>query len=135
MAILVHSFSQYLLRAFQQRHWGWHQGCWDRRGQSRPGASCVGQFWTPHHRARLLGGGRRRRGREVRPPKGSSLGSYPHLCDDGGVSGWFSSGGPRVRFLTRYDGEVSEPLVGVEGQGNLACCSSWGQKEYSGPSA
>ena len=24
----------------------------------------------------------------------------PHLRDDGGVSGWFSSGGPRVRFLT-----------------------------------
>ena len=24
----------------------------------------------------------------------------------------FSSGGPTVRFLTRYDGEVSEPLVG-----------------------
>ena len=23
----------------------------------------------------------------------------PHLRDDGGVSGWFSSGGPRVRFL------------------------------------
>ena len=31
----------------------------------------------------------------------------PHLRDDGGVLGWFSSGGPRVRFLTRYDGEVS----------------------------
>ena len=27
--------------------------------------------------------------------------------DDGGVSGWFSSGGPRVRFLTRCDGEDS----------------------------
>lgn len=39
----------------------------------------------------------------------------PHLRDDGGVSGWFSSGGPRVRFLTRYDGEVSEPLVGRQG--------------------
>ena len=25
----------------------------------------------------------------------------------------FSSGGPSVRFLTRYDGEVSEPLVGL----------------------
>ena len=33
----------------------------------------------------------------------------------GGVSGWFSSGGPRVRFLTRCDGEVSEPLVGRQG--------------------
>ena len=30
-------------------------------------------------------------------------------------SGLFSSGGPRVRFLTRYDGEVSEPLVGRQG--------------------
>lgn len=28
----------------------------------------------------------------------------PHLGVDGGVSGWFSSGGPWVRFLTRYDG-------------------------------
>ena len=27
----------------------------------------------------------------------------------------FSSGGPSVRFLTRYDGEVSEPLVGRRG--------------------
>ena len=25
------------------------------------------------------------------------------------------SGGPRVGFLTRYDGEVSEPLVGRQG--------------------
>ena len=39
----------------------------------------------------------------------------PHLREDGGVSGWFSSGGPRLRFLTRYDGEVSEPLVGRQG--------------------
>src|SRR5574337_1229223 len=39
----------------------------------------------------------------------------PHLRDDGGGTGWFSSGGPRVRFLTRYDGEVSEPLVGRQG--------------------
>ena len=37
-----------------------------------------------------------------------------HL-DDGGISGLFSSGGPSVRFLTRYDGEVSEPLVGRQG--------------------
>jgi len=29
--------------------------------------------------------------------------------------GLFSSGGPSVRFLTRYDGEVSEPLVGRQG--------------------
>ena len=27
----------------------------------------------------------------------------------------FSSGGPSVRFLTMYDGEVSEPLVGRQG--------------------
>ena len=27
----------------------------------------------------------------------------------------FSSGGPSVRFLTRYDGEVSEPLLGHQG--------------------
>ena len=37
------------------------------------------------------------------------------MHDDGGVSGWFSSGGPRVGFLTRCDGEVSEPLVGRQG--------------------
>ena len=28
---------------------------------------------------------------------------------------WFSSGGPRVRYLTRYDVEVIEPLVGRQG--------------------
>ena len=28
-------------------------------------------------------------------------------------SGLFSSGGRSVRFLTRYDGEVSEPLVEI----------------------
>ena len=38
-----------------------------------------------------------------------------HLRDDGVVSGYFSRSGPRVRFLTRYDGEVSEPLVGRQG--------------------
>ena len=27
----------------------------------------------------------------------------------------FSSGGPSVRFLTRYNGEVSEPLVRRKG--------------------
>ena len=32
----------------------------------------------------------------------------------------FSSGGPSVRFLTRYDGEVSEPLVGR--QGGVSAC-------------
>ena len=31
----------------------------------------------------------------------------------------FSSGGPSVRFLTRYDGEVSEPLVGAPGKSGL----------------
>src|SRR5574342_14085 len=36
----------------------------------------------------------------------------PSSLDDGGISGLFSSGGPSVRFLTRYDGEVSEPLAG-----------------------
>ena len=35
----------------------------------------------------------------------------PSSLDDGGISGLFSSGGPSVRFLTRYDGEVSEPLL------------------------
>ena len=39
----------------------------------------------------------------------------PSTLDDGGISGLFSSGGPSVRFLTRYDGEVSEPLVGRQG--------------------
>ena len=29
----------------------------------------------------------------------------------------FSSGGPSVRFLTRYDGEVSEPLVALSEKG------------------
>src|SRR5574337_785246 len=48
-------------------------------------------------------------------PLGHAGDEGPHLRDDGGVSGWFWSGGPRVRFLTRYDGEVSEPLVGRQG--------------------
>ena len=39
----------------------------------------------------------------------------PSSLDDRGISGLFSSGGPSVRFLTRYDGEVSEPLVGRQG--------------------
>src|SRR5574338_617265 len=39
----------------------------------------------------------------------------PSSLDDGGISGLFSSGGPSVRFLTRYDGEVSEALVGRQG--------------------
>ena len=48
-------------------------------------------------------------------PLGHAGDEGPHLRDDGGVSGWFSSSGPRVRFLTRYDGEVSELLVGHQG--------------------
>ena len=39
----------------------------------------------------------------------------PSSRDDGGVVGFFSSGGPSMWFLTRYDGEVSEPLVGRQG--------------------
>ena len=49
------------------------------------------------------------------PPKAASQEMETHLRDDGGVWGWFSRGGPRVRFLTRYDGEVSEPLMGRQG--------------------
>ena len=48
-------------------------------------------------------------------PLGHAGDEGPHLREDGGVSGWISSGGPRVPFLTRYDGEVSEPLVGRQG--------------------
>ena len=48
-------------------------------------------------------------------PLGHAGDEGPHLRDDGGGSGWLSSGGPWVRFLTRYDGEVSEPLVGRQG--------------------
>src|SRR5574340_645300 len=33
-----------------------------------------------------------------------------------GISGLFSSGGPSVRFLARYEGEGSEPLVGRQGR-------------------
>ena len=39
----------------------------------------------------------------------------PSALDEGGISGLFSSGGPSVRSLTRYDGEVSELLVGRQG--------------------
>ena len=48
-------------------------------------------------------------------PLGHAGDEGPHLRDDGGVWGWFSRGGPRVRFFTRCDGEVSEPLVGRQG--------------------
>src|SRR5574337_12317 len=52
---------------------------------------------------------------EIKLP--TSVGSLrrPSSLDDGGISVLFSSGGPSVRFLTRYDGEVSEPLVGRQG--------------------
>ena len=33
-------------------------------------------------------------------PLGHAGDEGPHLRDDGGGTGWFSSGGPRVRFLT-----------------------------------
>src|SRR5574337_545718 len=48
-------------------------------------------------------------------PLGHAGDEGPHLRDDGGVSGWFSSGGPRVRILTRCDGDVSETLLGGQG--------------------
>ena len=48
-------------------------------------------------------------------PLGHAGDEGPHLRNDGGVSEWISSGGPTVRFLTRYDGVVSEPLVGRPG--------------------
>ena len=43
----------------------------------------------------------------------------------------FSSGGPSVRFLTRYDGEVSEPLVGR--QGKAWCLSGVPGGNHSSP--
>ena len=52
----------------------------------------------------------------------------PSSRDDGGVSGLFSSGGPRVRFLTRYDGEVSEPLGGRHGGWERPLCALLGPK-------
>ena len=48
----------------------------------------------------------------------TSRGQIPLPCL-GGISGLFSSGGPSVRFLARYDGEVSEPLVGAREVGSL----------------
>ena len=39
----------------------------------------------------------------------------PSSRDDGGVSGFFSSGVASVGFLTRYDGDLREPLVGLQG--------------------
>ena len=35
----------------------------------------------------------------------------PSSRGNGGVSGFYSSGGARVGFLTKYDGELREPLV------------------------
>ena len=39
----------------------------------------------------------------------------PSSRDDGGVSGFFSSGGASVGFLTRYDSELREPLLWCQG--------------------
>ena len=68
----------------------------------------LGAHWVDERESSLL-----RRWREVerlvsRPYRRRR----PSTRDDGGVSGLFSSGGHSVRFLHRYDGEVSEPLVG-----------------------
>ena len=49
----------------------------------------------------------------------------PSTRDDGGVSGLFSSDGHSVRFLPRYDGEVSEPLVGRQGS-RVSMQVAWG---------
>ena len=54
----------------------------------------------------------------------------PSSRDDGGVSGWFSSGGHRVRFLTRYDGEVSEPLVGRQGSRQVSMRGARGSVSF-----
>ena len=65
----------------------------------------------------------------------------PSSRDDGGVSGLFSSGGPSVQFLKRYDGEVSEPLVGRQGsrvsmrmaRGSASLLSSHGRVPGTSP--
>src|SRR5574340_690402 len=59
--------------------------------------------------------GHRDDGREIIKPVFRCRRRRPSSLDNGGISGLFSSGGPSVRFLTRYDGEVSEPLVGRQG--------------------
>ena len=71
----------------------------------------LGAHWVDSRESSLLM--RLERGRELvsRPCRRRR----PSSLDDGGISGLFSSGGPSVRFLTRYDGEVSEPLVGRQG--------------------
>ena len=43
--------------------------------------------------------------------KGPVQEKRPSSRDDGGVSWVFSSCGASIRFLTRYDGELREPLV------------------------
>ena len=48
----------------------------------------------------------------------------PSSLDDGGISGLFSSGGPSVRFLTRYDGEVLQCMkVKSESEVSQSCPS------------
>ena len=71
----------------------------------------LGAHWVDSRESSLLR--RLERGREIvaRPCRRRR----PSSLDDGGISGLFSSGGPSVRSLTRYDGEVSEPLVGRQG--------------------
>ena len=59
----------------------------------------------------------------------------PSSHDDGGVSWVFSSWGASVGFLTRYDGELREPLVWHQGsqvsmrvaRGNTSLLSSHGR--------
>ena len=45
----------------------------------------------------------------------------PSSCDDGGVSWVFSSCGVSVGFLTRYDGELREPLLWRQGSQVSMC--------------
>ena len=61
----------------------------------------------PSVRAQLLV-----QGKTLALPSMGCVALIKSLCASGRISGLFSSGGPSVRFLTRYDGEVSEPLVG-----------------------
>src|SRR5574340_272967 len=75
------------------------------------GSACLGELSSPQTLAKFA------------TRIGQVLERIPQVIGDeaanirkgGGISGLFSSGGPRVRFLTRYDGEVSEPLVGRQG--------------------
>ena len=43
----------------------------------------------------------------------------PYLKDDGGVSGFFSRGGPSVGFLTRYDAKLVSLSWGTREVGSL----------------